>query len=71
MSVYQVHLDDVAQTQLDQIKNDYAAPTDRAGFDLAISLAAQLSEHIDTGGYIRVLNGATVVAIKVRGVTVA
>jgi hypothetical protein len=68
MSLYQVHLDDLGEARIEHLKTEYGLDTDRAVFDLALSLAVQLADHIDGDGCLTVLNGSTSVSIKVKDV---
>jgi hypothetical protein len=65
VSVYQIVLDERAEDRLTEVKTGFKLASDRGAFIVAISLAAELSHHVDSQGCINLLDGSK---IRVRDV---
>lgn len=60
MSSYQITLDEKAEERLVEVKKGFKLVSDRGAFIIAISLAAELSHHIDSYGCLALLDGTKI-----------
>jgi len=57
---FQITLDDAALKKLSEIKEGFGLVSDRGAFIVALSLAAEISHHIDGNGYLSLLDGTKI-----------